>query len=284
MFLGIGIWFFLDQTLGLHDAADQLGRSLADPPDRRRRRDPVPRGAPPGADDRTGREICSETLDLADWRRRVADLYAEVRRVSATDVPAALALWRATREALYRDHPSSPVPIDRRATFRASHFEHDPALRFEVAVVGDGVDAGAGGRPPTAPRPIDFGARPSASRIELPVSAGGTMSFTPHRPRRDPVRRRPAPARRVLDGRLRGRPVHPVPRRDERHETYAAGRYLVDAAKSADLGGDPARGTLILDFNFAYQPSCAFDPKWACPLAPPENHLDLPIRAGERLG
>ena len=57
----------------------------------------------------------------------------------------------------------------------------------------------------------------------------------------------------------------------------------MDAAKSADLGGDPVAGTLILDFNFAFQPSCAFDPKWACPLAPPANRLDLPIRAGERL-
>jgi uncharacterized protein (DUF1684 family) len=77
-----------------------------------------------------------------------------------------------------------------------------------------------------------------------------------------------------------------IPFRDatSSHETYAAGRYLVDAAKSADLGGDPARHTLVLDFNFAYQPSCAFDPKWACPLAPPENHLAVAIRAGERLG
>jgi hypothetical protein len=67
------------------------------------------------------------------------------------------------------------------------------------------------------------------------------------------------------------------------HETYGAGRYLLDAAKSADLGGDADRGTLILDFNFSFQPSCAFDPKWACPLAPRENWLDVPIGAGERL-
>jgi len=40
---------------------------------------------------------------------------------------------------------------------------------------------------------------------------------------------------------------------------------------------------VIVDFNFAYQPSCAFDPRWSCPLSPPENQLDLPIRAGERL-
>ena len=76
-----------------------------------------------------------------------------------------------------------------------------------------------------------------------------------------------------------------IPFRDATNgtETYGAGRYLVDAAKSADLGGDPATGTLILDFNFAFQPSCAFDPRWACPLAPPENRLEIPIRAGERL-
>jgi uncharacterized protein (DUF1684 family) len=66
-------------------------------------------------------------------------------------------------------------------------------------------------------------------------------------------------------------------------ETYGAGRYLLDAAKSADLGGDLRRGTLVLDFNFAYQPSCAFDPRWACPLAPPENWLDVEVRAGERI-
>ena len=78
-----------------------------------------------------------------------------------------------------------------------------------------------------------------------------------------------------------------VPFRDATNgtETYGAGRYLVDAAKSADLGGDPAAGTLVLDFNFAFQPSCAFDPRWACPLAPPENRLDLadPRRRAPRL-
>jgi uncharacterized protein (DUF1684 family) len=68
------------------------------------------------------------------------------------------------------------------------------------------------------------------------------------------------------------------------HDTYGAGRYLLDAAKSADLGGDAVAGTLILDFNFAFQPSCAHDPNWACPLAPPANRLDIAVRAGERLG
>ena len=61
-----------------------------------------------------------------------------------------------------------------------------------------------------------------------------------------------------------------VPFRDATNgtETYGAGRYLVDAAKSADLGADAETGALTLDFNFAYQPSCAFDPRWALPARP----------------
>jgi hypothetical protein len=227
-------------------------------------------------------ERLQETLDLADWRRRVASLYAEVRRLSDADIPAALALWRSTRERLFREHPSSPVPIDERGAFRASHFEHDPALRFEVEVVGGGSAPNPAAAAASAPS-IDFGSTPAIA-MELPVSAGGTMSFSRVGHVEIPFA---AGLRRLgvfwMAGYAGGLFI---PFRDATNgiETYAAGRYLVDSAKSADLGGDPARGTVILDFNFAYQPSCAFDPKWACPLAPPENHLDLAIRAGERRG
>ncbi len=64
-------------------------------------------------------------------------------------------------------------------------------------------------------------------------------------------------------------------------ETYGAGRYALDTIKGADLGQQD--GLLILDFNFAYQPSCSYDPSWSCPLAPPGNRLPVPVRAGERL-
>lgn len=64
-------------------------------------------------------------------------------------------------------------------------------------------------------------------------------------------------------------------------ETYAAGRYLWDSAKGADLGYEGDR--LVLDFNYAYHPSCAYDAIWSCPLAPAENRLPIAIRAGERL-
>ena len=69
--------------------------------------------------------------------------------------------------------------------------------------------------------------------------------------------------------------------------TYGGGRYVLDTVKGADLGmqkGAGGRDLLVLDFNFSYNPSCSYDPKWACPLAPPGNQLDTKVRAGERHG
>ena len=206
-----------------------------------------------------------DRLTLADWRRRVAELYAEVRAMAASDPEIALSHWRAVREWLFREHPQSPVPIEARSTFAAHHFEHDPALRFSVTV-------------DPAPPPA-----PGALALELPNSGADTLAF-----------RRVGTVRLPFPGGERSLSVFWMmgyagglflPFRDATNgtETYGAGRYLVDAAKSADLGADPETGALTLDFNFAYQPSCAFDPRWACPLAPPENRLDLRIEAGERL-
>lgn len=223
-----------------------------------------------------GRSL-ADTLQLADWRRRIADLYAEVRLISATDVPAALELWRTTRERLFREHPQSPVPVDKRQAFRGRHFPADPSLRFEVAVAPDDAP----------PAPADGGLAGIAGlaglAMELPVSAGGTMSFSRIGHVDVPFAAGPRRMGVYWMAGYAGGIFLPFRDATSGNETYAAGRYLLDTAKSADLGGDLERGTLILDFNFAFQPSCAFDPKWACPLAPPENRLDIPIRAGERL-
>ena len=231
-------------------------------------------------------------LQLADWRRQVSDLYAEVRRLAVGDVPAALTVWREERERLYRDHPMSPVPAAERTNFSAKHFEYDPTLRFEVtmqpagagATPGEAATAGEAatpGSPLATPPPLTA---PLDAPLSLPNSGTDVLSF-----RRIGSVEIPFPGHgpRILslfwmDGYAGGLFL---PFRDATSgaATYAAGRYLLDTAKSADLGGDPARGSLIVDFNFAYQPSCAFDPRWACPLAPPENRLDLAVRAGERL-
>jgi hypothetical protein len=210
------------------------------------------------------------TLELADWRRRIADLYVEVRIVAATDPAAAFDHWRTTREMLYREHPQSPVPPAARATFRARHFAYDPAYRFEAGLEPDAAATDPHSDAPPAP-------------FALPVSAGGTMSFARIGWLDVPL---PAAPSRLAVYWLAGYAGGLfLPFRDATNgsETYGAGRYLLDAAKGADLGGDPAQGTLVLDFNFAFQPSCAFDPRWACPLAPVENRLAVRVEAGERL-
>ena len=65
--------------------------------------------------------------------------------------------------------------------------------------------------------------------------------------------------------------------------SYGGGRYLLDTVKGADLGSTrTATGEeLVLDLNFLYNPSCAYDPAWACPLAPPGNRLEAAVEAGE---
>jgi uncharacterized protein (DUF1684 family) len=211
----------------------------------------------------------ADRLSLADWRRRVTALYAEVRAMSATDPATALAHWRAVRERLFREHPQSPVPVAARSGFRARHFDHDARLRFHAVL-----------EPAPAPDP-------GALALELPNSGADTLSFS----RIGRVQLPFPDGHRALSvfwmaGYAGGLFI---PFRDATNgtETYGAGRYLVDAAKGADLGAvpgpDPDTWALVLDFNFATQPSCAFDPRWACPLAPPENRLDLEVRAGERL-
>ena len=214
----------------------------------------------------------AERLDLADWRRRISDLYAAVRAEAATDPEAAWRRWRETREDLFRTHPQSPVPIGLRAAFRAAHWPYDPCLRFEVALTGE--SAADDGRA----QPLVGGLT-----LSLPVSTGGEQEFSR-------IGRLDIP----FAAGLRSLGLYWMagyagglflPLRDATNgkETYGAGRYVLDTAKSADLGPGSAPGSLVLDFNFSFHPSCAFDPRWSCPLSPPENRLDLRIEAGERL-
>jgi uncharacterized protein (DUF1684 family) len=147
----------------------------------------------------------------------------------------------------------------------ARHFAYDPRLRFDVAVE-------------PAPPPA-----PGAFALQLPNSGEDTLSFSRVGTVTLPL---PDGARSLSVFWMTGYSGGTfIPFRDATNgtETYAAGRYLIDAAKSHDLGGEAAAGTITLDLNFATQPSCAFDPRWACPLAPPENRLDVAIRAGERI-
>jgi uncharacterized protein (DUF1684 family) len=234
-------------------------------------------------------DAAAEKLQLADWRRFTAQLYAEVRALAVTDPQAAWEHWRLTREWLYRKHPSSPVPAARRATFVAKHYPYDQALRFELTLRAAEKTAATEGRAEThvgsgAGSPAGLGLGLAAALgpgLALPISVGRPISF-------DRVGRLDVPFESgVRTLALFWLPEYSggffLPFRDATNGrgTYGGGRYLLDSAKGADLGSDPARGTVTLDFNFAYQPSCAFDPRWSCPLSPLENRLDIEVRAGE---
>jgi len=195
------------------------------------------------------------SMTLLDWRRRVAAMYAEVRASAGRDPAGTLDRFRAERDRLFREHPDSPLPPQARAGFRGiPYWPYDPAMRFAVDVEplpAEPVTA-------TSLAGEDFRLE-RIGRVRLPIgdlevywiAAYGGGVFIPFRDATSGA------------------------------ETYGAGRYLLDTIKGADLGGSGNR--LVLDFNYAYHPSCAYDPRWSCPLAPPANRLAVPVRAGERL-
>jgi uncharacterized protein (DUF1684 family) len=198
-----------------------------------------------------------EELTLLDWKRRIFALYGEIR--ADDDAHRAWTLWRDTRDELFRTHAQSPLPPASRTGFRGlPYFEYDPAFRVLAAA-----------------EPAD------PERREIATSGEEPYAFT-----------RFGRARFELHGQWLGLDLYwlegygggvflSFADATSGRETYGACRYLLDTVKGADLGD--VGGRLVLDFNFAYNPSCAYDPRWVCPLAPPGNRLAVPVTAGERL-
>jgi uncharacterized protein (DUF1684 family) len=184
-------------------------------------------------------------LEVLDWRRQVAALYRGVR--GEPEPAAAHALWCAGRQRLFSEHPAS---ANRDAVLR--HAAYDPKWRFDVAVEPVVEDA----------------------RIEIPTGTDGIVPFERiGRVRLDDVGELDVWWLASYGGGVW------LPVRDRSADTYGGGRYVLDTVKGADLGGDGVR--LVVDLNFAYNPSCAYDEHWACPLAPPGNVLAIEIAAGE---
>ena len=195
------------------------------------------------------------SLSLLDWRRQVHDLYTRVRAES--DPAAGHEVWRAGRDRLFAEHPDSPLLPSDRYTFRGLDVAaYDPALRFEVE--------------------LDPDVEPH--RMEVQTGTDGVVAF-------DRIGALHLPGLGDLDAwwlaSYGGGMFVPVKDATAGSETYGGGRYLLDTVKGADLGGDVRRGSVVVDLNFAFNPSCAYDPAWACPLAPPGNTLAVPVRAGE---
>ncbi|MGF0116520.1 DUF1684 domain-containing protein [Promicromonospora sp. Marseille-Q5078] len=193
-------------------------------------------------------------VELADWRRRVAELYAAVR--AAPDPASGHARWREGRDALFRTHPQSPLAAD--DPLHGSGlpvWPYDPALRIEARLL-----------------PAE------SARLEIDTGADGTTTM-------ERVGVLELPGLGTLDAwwlsQYGGGLFVPLRDATAGAETYGGGRYVLDTAKGADLGGGDGR--VVVDLNFAYHPSCRYDPAWTCPLAPAGNRLAAPVRAGERM-
>ncbi len=196
--------------------------------------------------------------ELADWRRQINDLYSQIRTFS--NPIQAWQHWHEVRSKLFRTHPMSPVPVMQRAEFAdIPVFEYDARLRFEVAL-----------------EPVQ------KNRISDVIGQDGTLSYS-------------SIARTVgleqalgaelalywIDG-YGGGLFMPFRDATSARETFGGGRYVIDAIKGADLG--TARGgEMIIDFNFSYNPSCAWNADYVCPLSPFENTLPGAVCAGEKI-
>lgn len=192
--------------------------------------------------------------DVLDWRRRVADLYGQVRAES--DPRRAHDGWVAGRDHLLRTHPASPIPEQGRPGFAGAVVApYDPAFRFVVEVVTD--------VPP--------------ARREVTTATDGVVPF-------ERVGRVLLPALGTLDvwwiAAYGGGVFLPVRDASSGRTSYGGGRYVLDTVKGADLGGQGRE--LVVDLNFAYQPSCAYDDAWVCPLPAAGNTLSASVPVGER--
>jgi uncharacterized protein (DUF1684 family) len=223
---------------------------------------------------RSGNNACmtergaAPRLSLLDWRRRVAALYAEVRR--AGDPRKGHRIWIDGRHELLATHPESPIPAAERARFEGVLIApYDPDLRFVVEIAAPDLDGDAepGDGPRSGRRTWEVA---TATDGVVPFSLLGVASL---------------PGIGDLDVwwlESYGGGVF-LPLKDRSVDTYGGGRYVLDTVKGADLGGDASRNRLVLDLNFAYNPSCAYDPAWACPLAPVGNTVDMQLPGGERM-
>lgn len=193
-----------------------------------------------------------------DYRRTVAGMYARVREPEL----GAATRWqtfREERDRLFAEHPQSPLSDEEKDDFAGlDYYGYDPALRYAL--------------------PVEYDVEPGTIEIEL--QEDGLVRLQRFGQVRLPVDGEEHSLSLFWVSGYGGGVFLPFKDATSGVETYGGGRYLLDTIKHADLGSE--EGRLVLDFNYAYNPSCAYNPQWHCPLSPPENTLPVEIRAGEK--
>lgn len=164
---------------------------------------------------------------------------------------------RIARDEAFRSGEDSPIPVDQRASFQGlKYYPVNKDLRFSVRL-----------NRYSGPKQIRLSTNTGEIRSGLRY---GYFEFTVE------GKLCRLQVYRLDDNTGTGGPNLFIPFKDETsgRETYASGRYL-------DLKENTS-GIYDLDFNRAYNPYCAFNSKYSCPLPPAENTLPVPIRAGEK--
>jgi uncharacterized protein (DUF1684 family) len=207
----------------------------------------------------------SDYLDLYDYRTRVAEMYRTRRQATLNEEDAASVLqrFRESRNELFAKHSQSALDQEQKQKFEGlRYFTYSPAMCVEADIVRDfepqlldvAMNAEETMTMTTVGR-LHFtleGVKVALSLYWLNIYGGGL--FLPFRDTTSPA------------------------------ESYGGGRYLFDTIKGSDflpVPGASGNERILLDFNYAYNPSCAYNDRWVCPLAPIENRLKVSVRAGE---
>ena len=196
--------------------------------------------------------------ELLNYRRTVSDLYAGVRQ-SPLSFAERNRQFRQGRDLLFKTHPQSALSAEQKAIFTGlPYYPYDPTWRFVL--------------------PIDTDVETEIIDVTLQddgvtrLQRFGKIHFT--------IENQKVSLSLFWILGYGGGVFLPFRDLTNKTTTYGGGRYLLDTIKHADLGQEGS--CLVVDFNYAYNPSCAYNPRWHCPLAPQENWLPVAISAGEQ--
>jgi uncharacterized protein len=159
--------------------------------------------------------------------------------------------FRKQKDHFFKSDPHSPLTLEQKREFKGlSYFPEDPELNLQAALV-------------------EFQQK---DKIQMQTSTGDFQEYVRYGKLKFTVNGQPLEL--TVYANEQG---YFLPFVDSQagKETYGAGRYL----EPQPLGP----GHFQVDFNYAYNPFCAYNDRWSCPLTPVENRLKAPIRAGEQI-
>ena len=161
--------------------------------------------------------------------------------------------FRKAKDDFFKTHPQSPLLPEQKKDFKGlNYFPENPALRFE----------------------LQLERYPNPERVVMPTSTGSEQAYRKVGQVKFKVKNENASLQVYESEHGTGSYFIPFTDATAPAESYGGGRYLEPE--------EPHKDDLIIDLNLAYNPYCAYNDKWSCPLPPLENRLKVRIEAGEK--